>query len=286
MKFLRELTTLLEYAHEVTVQNFGQKLMDRAKKDPTAKQFAKDPSQILQQIERADPDKIHYSNTQWLVRFYLNQAIKLEDLISTVGDSLDKYFKLKTRKMLQGEHRDINKIKTYHELSQIVKSYPDPDTIKSEKQIKEDKGSYEVIFTGKDVSLVKIKDRTAAIYFGRGTDWCTASSNLDRNYYDQYAKNDDLYVVIPTQPEHPHEKYQLHLQSRSCKDEHDGSFKFSKLLERFPELVQAFKKIPGYNELPHLNTDPAEREKARQLRIKQEQQREADIDDFLKSLMK
>lgn len=253
----QNMQLLIEYDQGKTLANWGQKLSDRAKKDPTARKIAEQPDQILAQVELGDPTP-HKEYTQWLVRAYINGTEHLEDIKSTIGEALLKYNTLKKKKALIPEHRDINTIKTTQDLEHIVRS---PEyASKLEDKEEKDKGQSELIYNGPRVQVRKLGDKASAIYYGQGTRWCTAAST-GNNMYDYYAKDGPIYVVLPKKPEvikdHGgsiwYEKYQLHTSSRQCKDVFDHTFKFGKLLEKFPELKEVFKALDDFADIEILH---------------------------------
>jgi len=268
---------LLEYDHDITLQKFGPALVDKAKKDPTAKKLVKNPTAILQNIEAGDPTP-HKEYTQWLVRLYINNPIRLEDVKSTMGDTLEKFNKLKIKKVLPGELRDINRVKSPEQLHHIIQQYAD----KLADAEPEDKGKAEMVFQNENVRLIRLLNREAAEYYGRGTRWCTAARN--NNMFDYYFKSGPLYVVLPKKPQFATEKYQMHPATGQCKDHEDNTYKFYKVLDRFPELIPVFRALPDFADIEILHTDPAQRAERLAKKKEAEAKRDADIDDFLKSL--
>ena len=127
--------------------------------------------------------------------------------------------------------------------------------------------------------MVHLLDEKAAIAFGKNTSWCTTNGR-----YRYYAQQGDIYVVIPKYPSHRYEKYQLHYASKQCKDENDDSFKFSRLVELYPELRVAFGKIPEYQDLGILSVDEADLKRRAEARAQREKARGDEIESILKSM--
>jgi hypothetical protein len=93
------------------------------------------------------------------------------------------------------------------------------------------------------VRIVVPEDQNAACYYGQGTRWCTAS-RTSTNYFGHYSKDGPLYILLPKQPKHDGEKYQLHFASEQFMDENDyGVENIVNLLEhRFGDLVPWFQE--------------------------------------------
>jgi len=294
-QFLSEnLQFLVEYDHEKTLQSFGDKLVDRAKKDPTARQL-KTASEILTAIERGDATP-HKEYVRWLVRTYLNGNDKLEDLTSTIGSSLLKFNEMKKR--LPAEYRDIMRVKNGDQLHALVSQHE--DLLKKKEEPVVNKGSSSIIFNGPTVTIRQIDDEAASVYYGRGTLWCTAAEH--NNYYDHYCSNGEkLYVVMPKKPAQlplPNdmkwkqkdgeerttpERYQIHAESGQCKDVFDKPFIMSKLIQKFPEIVEPLSKIPelvnaSLGLRKAMNPNFAEEER------KREEAKDAAMGDFMKGL--
>jgi hypothetical protein len=62
--------------------------------------------------------------------------------------------------------------------------------------------------------------------------------------YDRYAKDGDLYILLPKQPKYDGEKYQLHFESGQFMDEGDNSVdSIVELLDmRFGNIVEFFRE--------------------------------------------
>ncbi len=277
-EYLSDFMVLLEYDQAITVQKFGDQLVKQAKRDRRLRQV-QDPVAILAQIEEADPTK-NKQYVLWLVRQFL-KGVQVEDLLSTVKLNLTRYQKLKDRKKLPAEHRDIGKLDV-NGLNDVMDQY-NASFINNQGPIT-DKGKYEVIHDGEDTLVVRLKDEQAARYFGQRTSWCTRGEEGMTNYYETYAADGDLFVVIPKHPSFPGEKYQIHRESRQCKDVKDNSFKFPSLIRKYPELAEAFKKVPAFADLPYLNSSKMDLETRRRAEEEKRKQREAEVADLLKSL--
>jgi len=200
---------------------------------------------ILSAIEQKDPttNKIY---TPWLAKKYAMQGpdqlkLKLEDM--NRGDLLRLYDIGKRRRMIKPEHADINRFKTYRDFEDTMLSKYELNDIESaDKKKEEEKGKAKKVYEDGNVLVVVPEDEAAACRYGRGTRWCTAATQ-GHNYFAQYNRQGPLYILIPKNPEHEGEKYQLHFPSSQFMDEDDSEVEIVDLLtERFPGLLEFFKE--------------------------------------------
>ena len=251
---------LLEYDRSVTERNYSDKIYARALKDqflPTEiKSHLKDKDQtvqnILQYIENKDPT-VHNSYVEWLTRLYINDKIRLEDINT---DLLRVYDAAKKQKRVPREYSDIGKIKSAAEFVSILEKldlekillqigdnslylrmnnyFRFKEIDRSDDQV--DKGNYKILLDNSVVRIVIPLDERAAIYFGQDTRWCTARDDED-NRFNYYNKDGQLYILIPKQPKHMGEKYQLHFETNQYMDENDDPVKLSFILNRFGDNI-------------------------------------------------
>ena len=144
--------------------------------------------------------------TQWLARLYAAQSTKMEDVVSTVREYLVKFDTLLRRKKLPPGYTDINRYTSFGNFMDVMDLYDMP-----EDEIV-DKGNATEVYEDADVRVVVPEDQTAACYYGQGTRWCTASTR-GTNYYNHYARQGPLYILLPKKAIHEGEKYQLHFPS-------------------------------------------------------------------------
>lgn len=191
---------------------------------------------ILSLIEQHDPtpNKMY---TPWLAKMYAKGGVKIEDLNRY---DLLRYFDIgKKRKLIKPEHADINRFKTYDQFEDVMRTQYDLDEIIPPEGGKTE-GSASKVYEDSEVLIVVPHDEPAACKYGRGTRWCTAATK-GVNYFDQYNSQGKLYILIPKNPQHEGEKYQLHFQSGSYMDEDDSPLPLMDILARFPGIDEYFK---------------------------------------------
>ena len=205
-------------------------------KDPAVRaRFLED---LLSVIETKDPTP-NKQYTPWLARMYINGGVKLEDL--NRGNILGIYDIGKRRRMLRPEHNDINAFKSYEDFEGTMRLGYDLDSIDNTEKKVQEKGQASKVFENDDVLVVVPHDEAAACRYGAETHWCTAATKGE-NYFNHYSRQGKLYIIIPKNPQHDKEKYQLHFPTGQFMDEDDRDISLYKLLtHRFPELLEFFK---------------------------------------------
>ena len=248
---MRYKELLLEYNRDITLRQFGDKILVQWKKEQPP-DFIPDPdfgpdqqkillSNVLEWIEMQDPTT-NKQYVPWIAREYSKGNIRrLEDIESRIKPALERFHKMKNTRAFQdqikeigiSQGKDIGRLdaKTFIEMMNGVR---DP------RERMTDKGESETFYEDDDVTVIVPLDQTAACYYGQDTLWCTAERE-GRNYFDSYNKDGKLYIIIPKKPRTPDEKYQLHIESRQFMDKDDNPVNLS-VLNRFPGLVNYFKK--------------------------------------------
>jgi len=259
---------LVEYNHEITVKNYGDKLykhffelesynhIQRLKSadllsergysilcmaydehndyDNPRHAIEAESKKILVNIfELMDPTP-HKEYTQWLIKNYCKDAMHAEDVATEITDSLEKFDDYKRRRLTN--LRDINayNFRTLYNAFSAVRSRRDDQKQKSPR------GDYDEVFRDDRLIVIKPNDREAACFYGQNTRWCTAATN--NNMFNSYNQDGPMYIIIPRQPVHTGEKYQFHFPSHQFMDEHDNDISEwgSSLVRRFPELSKIF----------------------------------------------
>jgi hypothetical protein len=126
-----------------------------------------------------------------------------EDVLSQVREYLEKFHILNQRRKIPAGRNDILRYSNFGDFMSVVDEYPDPEA----PELK-DKGQAEEIYQDQQVRVIMPYDQAAACYYGQGARWCTAATK-GKNYFNDYAENTPLLIVVPQQPQHPGEKYQL-----------------------------------------------------------------------------
>ena len=71
------------------------------------------------------------------------------------------------------------------------------------------KGQYKVLHRDNEVLVVQLEDYAASSFWGRNTIWSTAGGSNGQRYFDNYSSSGTLAIIVPKQPDHQNEKYQI-----------------------------------------------------------------------------
>ena len=244
-------------AHELLLEYDRSREQQRIQSVPAYQQRIKqDQNFSLDQLEQVDPTPAK-SYVPRLATWWL-QGTKLEDLISRGADALEKYQTLKQRNQLTPEHRDIGRFKKFSDFEMAMQGY----TV-AEPETKEDRGRYEEIYRDNELVVVKLLDETAAKFWGRNTQWCTAAKK--NNMFNSYIEQGPLYVITPLHPERRGERYQYWFASLNpydiqFMDELDDRQNPTEL-RFYPKLKNIFSKVSDHI-LWKVNPTEAEQVKA------------------------
>lgn len=239
--FFRSL--LLEFDLSKTLSIF-QKQVDKRKKEDRS--FPKKEADILNDLTVADPTRTH-DYGRWIIQTWANGGIqRWEDVTARVGPALAVYDKAKKKNKLNQEHKNIFNFKLISELEDLADQYKEAPTTGKDLEREESakaKAEAKLIYLGSEVMVIQPLTKFASCYYGRGTRWCTASTESS-NYFDSYSKTGSLWIFIPKNPKTPGEKYQYHRTNEFyVADKNDNTVPFVDLLLRFPKSTPEFLKV-------------------------------------------
>jgi len=263
---------LLEYKRDITATNHGDKLLPRLIVDTSFIRFLQTKIDqpmdsnyqteegwfenwmeensekvielALQAMESSDPTP-NKQYTEWLIRRYIDGSIsRFEDVLSTTADMLERYHTLKVHRKLPSALMDIGKVKTKGQISDLDFSVSTAynEFIKDKPEVIS-KGDANEILNNSEVRIIIPNDEESACYYGQGTQWCTAAkkNNMFNNYH---SHNHPLFILLPKNPTHTGEKYQVHLLENEWMDETDTEVLPREVIERFAntDLKSVFEK--------------------------------------------
>lgn len=236
---------LLEYRRDVTAQNWGKKLLDRADKDRSFVSYFTQNVQpghelgdsssiefILASLEKADPTP-HKEYVQWLAKQFV-AGTKFEDIISRGPTALARFAEMKKRRQLSGQQADINRL-TFSQVEDIAAAYKP-----KEPEAEKGRGQAKLYYEDAQMRIIIPQDQEAACYYGQGTKWCTAATN--NNMFASYSQSSPLYIILPKQPSYTGQKYQFSFSAKQFMNEQDVSIKLPELMIRFPQLHKVFEE--------------------------------------------
>ena len=189
-----------------------------------------------------------YGSPDWGVALERLQNLFMEDLYKTTED-LEKFHHLKKTKKYKGQ-KDIGQIKSVADLYDNVKDYKvskDELTKTKAERLRDD---VEKVYEDDKWRILIPKSKEASCHYGGGdTRWCTASKSS--NYYDHYAKQGPLYMMMYKEDagKSPSENrsHQFHFESNSFYNAEDRGIELGPFFATYPELKPFFKdKFASY----------------------------------------
>ncbi len=201
----------------------------------------------------------------WILHRYLNKSTqgqyginRWEDISARLIPALDKFTKLKNKKKLPPEQRDINRFKSLGQLEDLMDQYPDEELASQKEQASAqekqyyDSGQAELVYNDPTIKVVVPKTQEASCYFGTNTRWCTAAKQ--NNMFGSYNNQGPLYIVL-IKPENA--RYQFHWESNQFMDEKDQDINPNQLADKYPVLWKIFQPIAEKNKSLVLNQNPS-----------------------------
>ena len=196
-------------------------LIEAELKDIYPKYYNDIPQNIFYNIIKTDPTYDEQRSQKmgkygkWLLNQYRQGNLDMNNL-SKVRNTID-FFNRYNRQL---EVKDINQYKNIDQVYDNVKNFmedPSQATSKSDEARKIKEMGAEKVYEDNDWLIIVPKTREAAIYYGKGTKWCTASTR-GYNYFERYNNEGRLYININ---KNTGDKYQFHFESNSFMDAED-----------------------------------------------------------------
>ena len=200
---------------------FEQYLIEATLDDIYPKYYSDISEKEFWEIIKADPTYNEQSPQKmgkygkWLLNQYRHGNLDMNNL-SQVKNILD-FFNRYNRQL---EKKDITQYKNVDQVYEAVKNYmadPTQATSKSDEARKIKEMGAEKVYEDNDWLIIVPKTQEAAIYYGKGTKWCTASTG-GYNYFERYNNEGRLYININ---KNTGDKYQFHFESNSFMDAED-----------------------------------------------------------------
>lgn len=194
---------------EATVQEIHDKYYGLIPYETFMKVLQADPT-----YDEQTPDKMGRYG-KWLLSLYQNLHINRYDR-ENAREYLAAFDKFKHRI----PDNDIMHYKTLTQLYNAVRPFldnPDQATSKADEARRAKQGA-ERVYEDSEWLVIVPHTKEAAIYYGKGTRWCT-SSTVAENMFDEYNKHGQLYVNIKKHPSPGEDgKYQFHFEEQQFKD--------------------------------------------------------------------
>ncbi len=168
---------------------------------------SKESLDIIRQLAELDPTKGKY--TEWVLRQYKKEAIRVPEDNDNIAKNLAKFHKVKGKL----ENKDINSY-TPGLLARALEPHGEESKRQTKKlgrkgQLVLPPGAGVVLEKGK-YKVVKITDVKASTILCSGTEWCTANSEPAQEYLD----DGPLYIIY----EDGERKYLIHYEADQFMD--------------------------------------------------------------------
>lgn len=216
MKLSVIISEELSSLFEASLSDIHQKYYKAIPEDVFEKIVLSDPTS--QKDGAGKPSKLgKYS--QWLLRLFLMNRLELEDLYKAT-DYLTVFHKYKASDRIK--IKNIDDIRTLPDLFANIKAQYEavktgaPQTKGEVERFVKEKETKKVYEDERWLVVIPLTHRSAC-YYGKNTQWCTAS-NDDDSHFKSYTSRGPLYINIDKQN---NTKYQFHLQDGQFMDETD-----------------------------------------------------------------
>jgi hypothetical protein len=163
-----------------------------------------------------------------------------DDELGNLKNNLIKFNRIKNSDILTSNQKDLNKLDINGFLNMMSELGDDVMTkTQKDKEIKKDAKKYEV----GDWIIIVPETEEASCKYGKGTTWCTASTEAN-NLFNQYKSQGDLYILIDKR--YPDEKYQLHPVTGELKDAQNSDVQVNRFFNADSDLYDFLDNlIPG-----------------------------------------
>ena len=207
------------------------------------------PDEKFQEIIELDPTYQNGSNNagtygKWL----LNLANKNGGYLPNLGHITDVLKRFDTSKK-QLKNKDIMKFRSVQEVDDYLNDENNYNELSDRQKLRQTQNAVRKTDTTKDAKLVYSdsdfdiyvpKTYEASCKLGRGSSWCTASTQNDF-YFNYYTRNGNLYILI-SKHDPENQKYQFHFQSDSFMDIDDRSINIVEFMKQYPNVKKFFVK--------------------------------------------
>lgn len=211
------------------------------------------PDDIFMQLIALDPTYRNNNSLgkygKWILNLY-NKGNLSEDEFEEVTPLLQQFTTYRNRVA----NKDLNAYKSLQELSDILASVIDDDSMLTDRQklrfkknVKAGRIStaaeddYDIVLDTPKYTVYVPNTHEASMKLGKGTGWCTAHENPD--WYNSYTENDwKLYII---RDKSAGKRWQYSDKNGDFLDEDDEPFDVAKLMKSDKALSKFFEKFLG-----------------------------------------
>lgn len=203
------------------------------------------------EIVDLDPSK-NKQYSEWILMIYAKGRFLMEDM-GRMHEYLLLFDKCKHR--LDEKKRNIKNYKDIEDLFNTILPYrnlSEEELMSNTQLLKVQKlKDAEVILDSENWKIIIPATKEAAILYGKGTTWCTASmhgSNYFKTYTQDRAPGSKLYIIIDKRVNPVHDqinhKFQFHWETNQFQNAQNRSVgNVDEWLHNRPELLDVFTKL-------------------------------------------
>jgi len=136
---------------------------------------------------------LQHANFTTQKKRFLEQGFTSEQ----IDEAFKTFKKLKDKNILQGDEKDIDRFKTFEQLTQLIQDKSTVQTKSEERRVTKVEGA-EVVYEDDEQVVLWIKDYNACKYYGFGTKWCITEPKTFKDYQKQ--GNTFYFVISKTKP--------------------------------------------------------------------------------------
>lgn len=179
-------------------------------------------------VAAAQPNEgtILLPNTKWVLGLYKKKPQETIRDLSLLNSCFQMFDRLKTLGILTGRSADLNSYSSIMDLKEVTDRFDPADLEGDNADRKKRLMRPEFIEARNNIKKQYEDDRwlvitplsyEASVFWGDGTDWCTAYKD-SRHYYEDYTYRGPLFINIDKRYG---DKYQFHFPSKSFMDQSD-----------------------------------------------------------------
>lgn len=237
---------LLEYDKTKTLFNYKDRLISIVKQDTIfyrnhKKIIDSEPADvaaeiILNSLEQIDPTK-NKQYMMWIINKYLKREFRIEDT-DNIRNTLIEFINLKTQIKRLGHSVDINQY-TLFQLVELIDSFVTKDVDIDTTVLLSDE--VKTLYSGPYGELFVPLTEQASCILGKGTRWCTSSTN-GNNMFNDYVLSGPLFIWR----DKTGKKYQFQIESGQFVNDQDTQISLNELLYfrlKHPILSKLFLKL-------------------------------------------
>jgi hypothetical protein len=185
----------------------------------------------------ADPT-IKKKNLEWIIKSFINGGYNINEL-SELKLAIVKFNKLKEKSVIKN---NLDNFGGLHGFNRNNTRFPSLINFLNKYIDKDIDYKFNIIEDNSNVKIIQLLNKQASYKFGENTKWCIAGKEY--NNFDKYYKEGELYIIIPKNPTHTGEKYQLYITSNYINnynknilvDENDNPININNLISKYPYL--------------------------------------------------